>query len=247
MEILEGSPSGVGAAATLPLDTRVANALAVPSRARLLHLLRVAEAPQTATDLASAVGLHVNTARAHLEVLVEARLVTRTAETPHGPGRPHVVYAVAPDAPATSALAPPQSPADTAAGYRELASVLVDELAAGVNAEQIAVNAGRRWSSLIDGLGWPDRPHTPDEARARLVDLLDRLGFAPSTEPLGDRIYLHACPFAELARRSAAVVCGIHRGLLQGAVGRLEAPLAVSAVDPFVRDNLCVVRLSAAG
>ena len=136
--------------------------------------------------------------------------------------------------------------ANAADGYRELASLLVDELAAGVDAERIAVGAGRRWSSLIDELDWPDGTHSVDEARARLVDLLDRLGFAPSTEPMGDRIYLHTCPFAELARRSATVVCGVHRGLLQGAVGRLRTALTISAVEPFVRENLCVVQLTTA-
>lgn len=228
----------------LSLDTGVASALAAPSRARLLRVLRAAEAPQTAAELADAVGLHINTARAHLELLVKVRLVTRGTQAPHGPGRPHTVYALAPDAPATPAA--PSPAADTADGYRELAGLLVDELAAGVDAEQVAVNAGRRWSSVIDELDWPDRAHGVDEARARLVDLLDRLGFAPSTEPMGDRIYLHTCPFAELARRSATVVCGVHRGLLHGAVGRLRTSLTVSAVDPFVRDNLCVVQLASA-
>jgi predicted ArsR family transcriptional regulator len=76
-----------------------------------------------------------------------------------------------------------------------------------------------------------------------VVDLLERLGFAPSTEPLGDRIYLHACPFAELARRTPTVVCGVHLGLLRGAVDRLGAPVAVTGVDPFVRENLCLVHL----
>ncbi len=241
--------SGEPATAVAPaphLDTRVASALAVPSRARLLQELRAAGTPQTAADLAGVVGLHVNTVRAHLEQLVDVRLVTRTAQTPHGPGRPCVVYAVAPDAPSTPALAPAQ-PVDAAAGYRELAGLLVEQLAAGADAERVAVSLGHRWSSVIDELDWPDRPHTEDESRARLVELLDRLGFAPSTEPLGDRIYLHACPFAELARRHATVVCGIHRGLLQGAVGRLQTRLSVSSVDPFVRDNLCVVSLAAGG
>lgn len=228
----------------LPLDPEWVSALAVPSRAQLLRVLRAAAAPQTVAELADAVGLHVNTARAHLELLVKARLVARSADSPHGPGRPRTVYALAPDAPATvTALSPA---AETDGRYRELASALVDELAANVNADWfavIAVNAGRRWASIIDEMDWPDRAHTADEARARLVELLARLGFKPSTEPLGDRIYLHTCPFAELARRNPAVVCGVHRGLVQAAVGRLRTPLTVSAVSPFARDNVCVIQL----
>lgn len=240
-----GAPSGTEAErAALPLDARIASALAVPTRAGLLRLLRLADAPRTAAELAQDVGLHVNTARAHLELLVEVHLATRTAEAPRGPGRPRVVYAAAPNAPAIPPPPAPQKPADPLDSYRELAALLVDELAASGDAERVALSAGRRWTSVIDGLGWPDRPHTRDEASARLVDLLDRLGFGPSTEPLGDRIYLHACPFAELARRSPTVVCGVHLGLLRGAVDRLRSPLTVAGVDPFIRDTLCVVQVA---
>jgi predicted ArsR family transcriptional regulator len=227
--------------AQVPVGTQIAHALAVPTRAQLLELLCTAEEPRSASDLAASVGLHVNTVRSHLELLVKARLATRRADAPRGPGRPHIVYAAIPHALTCVGSFAPDRSGD---GYRDLATVLVDELGSMPDADQLALDAGRRWSSVIDGLGWPDLPRSADDACACLVDLLDRLGFVPTTEPMGDRIYLHACPFSDLARRSTTVVCGIHLGLMRAAADRLHSPLAVATIDPFVRADLCVVQLT---
>ena len=226
------------------MDSRMAQVLAVPTRVQLLRLLRDGAAPMSAADLAGATRLHVNTVRSHLELLVDVGLATRTIEAPTGPGRPHVVYRADGRHPGLGA-APVDlpAPADPAASYRDLAAVLVNELATRDDPAGVAVEAGRRWAGVIEEMGWPERPHDAVETVSRLVELLARLGFAPSTEPLGDRIYLHACPFVELARANPTVVCGVHLGLLRGAAERLGAPLTATAVDPFIRDDLCLVRL----
>ena len=64
-------------------------------------------------------GLHVTTARFHLERLVEAGVVTAGFHR-HGTGRPHKRYAVAPEE------APTSGPADA---YRMLAELLTEALA----------------------------------------------------------------------------------------------------------------------
>jgi predicted ArsR family transcriptional regulator len=139
------------------MDSRVAQALAVPTRAELLRLLRAAERPRTAADLAAATGLHVNTVRSHLELLVDVALAVRGVEAPHGPGRPQVGYlaaAVAGDRPEPAATGPGTKPATD---YRELAAALADELTATGDAGRIAVDAGRRWADTIDRSDWPQR------------------------------------------------------------------------------------------
>lgn len=236
-----------------PGDTRMAQVLAVPSRVRLLECLRASDGPRSVPDLADTVGLHVNTVRAHLELLVEVGLAVRDLEEPHGPGRPRVVYgsvdaAVAAAVDAAGAREPGAVglPAVTEA-YRELAAALSEEVASREEPERLAVEAGRRWADSVDGRDWPPGPVAPAAALDHLVDLLGRLGFAPRTEPLGDRVYLHACPFADLARRHPGVVCGVHLGLLRGLTSRLGSALRVTAVDPFVREDLCLVRLDGAG
>ena len=125
-----------------------------------------------------------------------------------------------------------------------VAAALSEEVASREDPERLAVEAGRRWAASLDGHDWPSSALVdPSVALDHLVGLLGRLGFAPRTEPLGDRIYLHACPFADLARRHPGVVCGVHLGLLKGLTSRFGSSLSVAAVDPFVRDDLCLVRL----
>ncbi len=42
------------------------------------------------------------------------------------------------------------------------------------------------------------------------------------------------------------MVCEIHLGLMQGALGELRAPVEAVSLEPFVSPNLCVARLRAA-
>ena len=68
-------------------------ALSSPRRTAILHVLRDDEVPQAVDQVAERVGLHVNTAREHLELLVAAGLVSRTAEARATRGRPRTLYA----------------------------------------------------------------------------------------------------------------------------------------------------------
>ena len=49
------------------------------------------------TRIAAGSGLHVNTVRAHLQVLEEAGLVVSSSERPERPGRPRRLFAAVPD------------------------------------------------------------------------------------------------------------------------------------------------------
>ena len=71
-------------------------ALADPVRRRLLRLLDEADEASDVEGLASALGLHPNTVRGHLDVLEQAGLVVRATRARGGPGRPRVVYTTAP-------------------------------------------------------------------------------------------------------------------------------------------------------
>lgn len=219
----------------VPVDTRMAKALAVPARARLLGLMRAAGAPSTVAGLAASVGLHINTTRVHLDRLVEVGLAERVSAPALRPGRPAVLYRSRP------------AGTGSADGYRELATVLADELSATDAPDRAAERAGERWARVVALANWPDRVPDPDRAVALLVDLLQQLGFDPQPGPPGDRINLRTCPFADVARLYPAVVCGVHRGLLRGTIRRLRAPLAVTAVDAFAGDHLCVIHLAPTG
>ena len=95
----------------------------------------------------------------------------------------------------------------------------------------------------------------------RLVGLLDDMGFAPLVGPAKEAdegggsgpaasdstvIELHRCPFVEVAREYRDVVCGVHLGLLRGALGGLHAPPTSVRLEPFVRPDLCAATLAPA-
>src|SRR5437867_3666924 len=76
-------------------DPKVAKALAAPTRAHILELIKV-EGPLTAKEVTSRAGLHPNVARGHLDVLVDAGLATVRWRRLPGGGRPAKLYETTP-------------------------------------------------------------------------------------------------------------------------------------------------------
>ena len=204
--------------------------LAGVSRSRLLTVLRqAAPQPMGIRDLADAVDLHPNTAREHLEQLIGAGLVVTEFARSGGRGRPSIRYRVAPGA-----------TDDDAAPYRALATVLADELARRPDSNAAARRAGERWGRALAGAAGD----SGDDAVDRLVDLLDDAGFSPEAPAhAGDPIRLHACPFGRLARDRGDVVCGVHLGLMRGALEELGAPYEEVRLEPFVEPTLCLAHV----
>jgi predicted ArsR family transcriptional regulator len=207
-------------------------ALAVVSRRQLLDVLQSAGDPLDVAVLAAAVGLHVTTARFHLDVLERAGLVRRATARDSRPGRPRMLYL------ATAA-------ADVNEGHHQLADVLVAALAADPRTGRPwAEQAGRRWADnqvpAGEGQSW-------DEGTRRVSDLFGQLGFAPRVvdDSQQRHLELDACPFRDLARAHPDVVCSLHLGLLRGSLSRLRVPLAEqAALRPFVASELCVADIS---
>ena len=80
--------------------------------------------------------------------------------------------------------------------------------------------------------------------------LLDDIGFQPTMhgDPAADaEVHLHHCPFREVAESAEDVVCALHLGLMQGALQEMQAPVAATSLEPFVRPDLCVAHLRPAG
>ena len=134
------------------------HALSGESRQALLGVLRRRGGPIDAAEAGEAVGLHRNTARVHLDVLVSVGLVTRSFEERTARGRPRVLYAVA----GTGAEYPDGPPEVT--GYGELARLLADQLTEVAYTRHEAVRAGRRWAAGIAG-----NPPQEQQHRSRLL------------------------------------------------------------------------------
>lgn len=212
------------------------------SRVRVLELLREAAAPLGVQDVAGQTGLHPNTARFHLDGLVDAGLAERTAEDRAQPGRPRMVYTPV--------------PAEAGAGrrsYRLLAEMLTGVVAGAVpEAARMATDVGREWGRYLTERPAPSQQPDAGEAMRQLLGVLREVGFAPEAEAEsngdGDdrRILLRHCPFREVAENHRDIVCGLHLGLMQGVLAELKAPLTTDRLDPFVEPSLCLAHLTPA-
>jgi len=225
--------------------------LASPVRRRLVDTLAdramvVGESgPEgmTAAALAEVVGLHVTTVRFHLDRLVGGGLV-ETLDERQGVGRPRKLYRIA-----AGALAD----VDDATSYRLLSEVLVSSLGTAPGSPgPTPVEAGREWARR-------HVPHDQEDGPAqsagqwlgkvgRVIDVLRRWGYTPALTTT-DRgrtaaITLEDCPFLELARSNPAVVCGIHRGLLTGALEQVGEPSTRVSLEPFVGSSTCLAHVT---
>jgi predicted ArsR family transcriptional regulator len=207
------------------------------SRAEVLELLRAAGSPLGVQEIADRTGLHPNTARFHLDGLVEAGLATREPQARTTPGRPSMAYR------ATDSSGP-------AGGrrYRLLAEILTS-LIAGTMPEpgEAAENAGREWGGYLTEEPPPYQRPGASEAVGKLTATLEELGFAPqAVADAGQyQVRLHQCPFREVAQQHQDIVCALHLGLMKGALARMRAPVTADRLEPFVEPSLCVAHLMA--
>jgi predicted ArsR family transcriptional regulator len=204
----------------------------------VLELLRSRAQPLGVGEVAQQIGLHQNTVRSHLDLLVESGYAVRRTEAPRGPGRPRVVY---------EATAAPEGERN----YRLLAEMLAQHLVASSQRPgEAAINAGRSWAGLTgqtqDGRTAvvPAPPISGDEAITAVVRMLGDIGFAPEVSKDGSAINLRRCPFRELAESYPEVVCGAHMGMVQGALAELGAPVSATRLLPFVQPDLCIITLA---
>lgn len=216
---------------------RIHQALASVTRVRLFRLLD--DGPTDIARLVEVTGLHYNTVRNHLEVLVGAGLVVRDIPPAGRPGRPSVQYRLA-DPPADAAEV--RAKADRA--LLETLTAVVDEHVVD-SGEATAVAAESIGRAQVAG-GQP--PATVEEALVRVTVLLAELGFEPELEhdeSQRARVLLRRCPFDDLARRYGDVVCAAHLGIIRGALAELGARVRVE-LQPFVEPELCIAAVSPA-
>src|SRR5512135_356608 len=207
------------------------------SRADVLDMLRAAGGPLGVREVAQQTGLHPNTARFHLEALVEAGLAVRETEDRETPGRPRVGYRAVADGPAGRRR------------YRLLAEMLATLIAGTMPAPgRAAEEAGREWGAYLTEQPAPYQRLSAAEASGKLTAIMEELGFAPQAEA-GDakgqyRLRLRQCPFREVAEHHQDVICSLHLGLIRGALARMRAPVTADRLDPFVEPSLCVAHLT---
>lgn len=169
-----------------------------------LELARSAR-PLATADVAESLGLHVNTVRPHLERMREVGLLEVQSDNRGAVGRPQHRYSLAADAPSLG-LEPPT--------FALLARMLLRAAALAGAESDDAVDAGRE-QGRSDGARVAGRP-----CLGALVRELDRLGFDPAVvdDDESATVAFAHCPFRELAEANPELVCGLHRGLIEGFV-----------------------------
>lgn len=162
--------------------------------------------PLSTSEIATTLGLHVNTVRPHLERMREVGLLEVSSESRGGVGRPQHVYGIASGAPSLG-LEPPAFPL--------LAQMLVDVCrSAGLGAGDV-VDVGRE-----QGTAAARTTGTRRGLVASLCDAQAALGFDPEVvdDDGAQVIAFTHCPYRELAEAQPEVVCGLHRGMVEGFV-----------------------------
>ncbi len=199
------------------------------SRASVLDSLRDATGPTTLAQLSEATGLHANTLREHLEALVARGLVRRFHAEPSGRGRPAWLYeATEPDV-------------DTAGSeYAGLAATLAAHISrTSEDPRADAVAAGNAWGhDLARKSGSPEGSGAV-AARRKVVDLLDDIGFSPETDDRATTARLTRCPLLETAKEFPDVVCGVHLGIVRGALDEYGADSTRTDLEPFSEPGAC--------
>ncbi len=162
--------------------------------------------PLATAEIAATLGLHINTVRPQLEKMREAGLLELEIDARGGVGRPQHRYGLVAEAPSLG-LEPAVFPLATRMLLRMTS-------AAGLGAEE-AVEAGRD-QGLADGRAEVDGAAALVAIERRLAEL----GFDPTSVPIEDGVTVAFghCPFRDLAEANPEVVCGLHRGLVEGLV-----------------------------
>lgn len=202
-----------------------------PKQSEVLSTLQTFPQGARAAEIAQELGMHVNTARGHLDDLVNAGAVRVVTAPAQGRGRPSLIFQVrVPDN------------RSVAEEYVTLISVLVKALADkdqlnDFSSEQ-AREIGRAWAKAT-------ATNHGAEALAPLYRTMRDMGFDPvtSVEQFAEEgrttVQLHACPFVTAGIQPSPFVCAIHDGYLDQAAadsgGRLSLKLIPKAGNGVCR------------
>ncbi len=228
MENIPASPAPDGYGPRPATPVREGRALSA-SRAAVLDVLRDAGAPTTVAELERETTLHANTLREHLDALVARGHARRVRATPSGRGRPAWLYeAVEPEVPVGSSE------------YAGLAASLAAHLhRTSTDPQADAVAAGETWGrELARKAGAPTGPGAA-AARRTVVAILDEIGFAPESDDRATTARLTRCPLLDTAKAYPDVVCGVHLGIVRGALEEYGADSSRTDLRPFSEPGAC--------
>ena len=179
-------------------------------RDRVLALVRDSLEPLDAPLIAQALGIHITTARFHLNALIDDGLVEGTWLPSETVGRPRKGYVARDNDPTAPVLA-------------ALLAQLGDTAAAR---QRKAVAAGRLWADSLTGIDTPGT-ELPDPVTI-VTTTLTRLGFQVSAAVSSfgtHEIRMCNCPLRRIAQDSPEIVIGLQQGMIERILQRLSPAL----------------------
>lgn len=204
-----------------------------PKQRAVLSALQEFPEGARAAEVAEQLGMHVNTARGHLEELLAQDAVRTVTAPARGRGRPSLIFQVrVPDNRAV------------AQEYISLIEVLARTLGDSEHPDEESLNRARQigsqWAAQMSRSG-----HTWTSIEDFLGGLAHRLremGFDPvisSQQEDGAELSLYSCPFIAGNLRPSPFICAIHEGFIQESVGP-SGPVKVT-LSPFDGPGTCAV------
>lgn len=228
-------------------------------RTHIIQLLRDTRKPLSVSEVADAVGIHINTARFHLESLVDAGLAQRSAQPRSTPGRPRVLY--------VGTL--PNQTHERAQGFRLLAETLTQTVCASVpDPHRTMYTVGVEWGRKLAEFT-ADIPESEEDRIALLLSKLEALWFAPelvskgastlgafredgpeltsevtaALDSAGSAVVFHHCPFVSVTADATSAVCSLHAGLMNGLLDEMGSTQRTLAIHPWLGEHQCLAPL----
>jgi predicted ArsR family transcriptional regulator len=199
--------------------------------------------PVTIAELAGRMGLHQNSVREAMAVLVDTGLVTRQRQPAPGRGRPSWAYqSVAP----TQVAALSREFADMSAAVAEHLTASDPDPAAA--AHDIGARWGRRMVDVLvtpDGNAGRDPAGRIDVHAGKVRLFLSSLGYQPLADDDPARIRLYQCPLRAEGQAPNPLVCQMHRGMLDEVLATLSDGRVGAVLTPLAGPSYCTVALTA--
>ncbi|MEZ5077561.1 MAG: helix-turn-helix domain-containing protein [Solirubrobacterales bacterium] len=215
----------------MDLPAQADDVLAQRTRARIFSWLAEHRLPAATEVVATALELHPNGVRRHLERMQEAGLVERSRSRGRR-GRPGDLWAIAPGA-------DPGGQRPT--GYVDLSRWLARAIPPGRNRLREVERAGKE-------IGRELAPSGPVEDPVEgFRQTVASLGFHPELEASTDGFVcrLENCPYRESAKENQAVVCALHKGITSGLLAEFLPDARLERFEPHDPERAgCVVAVA---
>lgn len=188
--------------------------LAHASRFQILKAVRD-EPGISLHELSEATGLHANTLRDHIRVLVDEGLIRSEVEHRPNRGRPRHIYHPV-DAGTESSAA--QHRVDEAKRHGDMLRRITDVDTGDLDTEAL---------------------HQLDA----LYEHLDEVGLQPDMDEAELRVELRPCQFHAIIQEHQEVVCRVHEGLIRDVLDRAGGPVEVDRLTPLLTPHSCQLQL----